>query len=539
MKIDIKSIICTAAATLIMLTFFVVKTLGVFDIITHTQSVDVFEYFSVILFMPFFFYLGWQVYNNNRKERINRKALQDILDDSCLVSRADTKGKITYVNEMFCKISGYKQHELLGKDHSVLNSGKHPKEFWLDMYTTTVKYKSIWHEVITNKNKKGEHYVVSSWIMAEFDENGKHTGYLSVRQDITELVDSLEMVDKKSREVENVLDAINKSNAVIEFCSEGRICNANQNFLDIMGYTLQEIKGKHHSMFVDEKVKLSKAYENFWIKLNEGKFQSGDYVRYNKLGEKVYIHGTYNPIMEEGKLVKVLKIVTDITESVLQKQEIERKNAYLEHAAKILRHDMHSGINTYIPRGLSSLKRRISDEKIKELRLESPLKMLEEGLKHAQKVYNGVKEFTNLVKKDAVLEKEFLDLNLILKNYLSSTSYKSQVTIDELPSLEVNESLFCTAVDNLIRNGLKYNDSSTKSVHIYHKGDYLIVDDNGRGMTKEQFRLFSQPYTRGENQKEGGSGLGLNICISILREHGFEIDCVKLKQGTRLKIKIQ
>ena len=539
MKIDIKSIICTAAATLIMLTFFVVKTLGVFDIITHTQSVDVFEYISVILFMPFFFYLGWQVYNNNRKERINRKALQDILDDSCLVSRADTKGKITYVNEMFCKISGYKQHELLGKDHSVLNSGKHPKEFWLDMYTTTVKYKSIWHEVITNKNKKGEYYVVSSWIMAEFDENGKHTGYLSVRQDITELVDSLEMVDKKSREVENVLDAINKSNAVIEFCSEGRICNANQNFLDIMGYTLQEIKGKHHSMFVDEKVKLSKAYENFWIKLNEGKFQSGDYVRYNKLGEKVYIHGTYNPIMEKGKLVKVLKIVTDITESVLQKQEIERKNAYLEHAAKILRHDMHSGINTYIPRGLSSLKRRISDEKIKELRLESPLKMLEEGLKHAQKVYNGVKEFTNLVKKDAVLEKEFLDLNLILKNYLSSTSYKSQVKIDELPSLEVNESLFCTAVDNLIRNGLKYNDSSTKSVHIYHKGDYLIVDDNGRGMTKEQFRLFSQPYTRGENQKEGGSGLGLNICISILREHGFEIDCVKLKQGTRLKIKIQ
>jgi cation transport ATPase len=105
MKIDIKSIICTAAATLIMLTFFVVKTLGVFDIITHTQSVDVFEYISVILFMPFFFYLGWQVYNNNRKERINRKALQDILDDSCLVSRADTKGKITYVNEMFCKIN--------------------------------------------------------------------------------------------------------------------------------------------------------------------------------------------------------------------------------------------------------------------------------------------------------------------------------------------------------------------------------------------------------------------------------------------------
>ena len=83
MKINIKTVLCGVIATLIMLTFFVVKTMGVFDIIEHTQSVDVFEYFSVILFMPFFFYLGWQIYTTTRSEKVGRKALQDILDDSC------------------------------------------------------------------------------------------------------------------------------------------------------------------------------------------------------------------------------------------------------------------------------------------------------------------------------------------------------------------------------------------------------------------------------------------------------------------------
>ena len=347
------------------------------------------------------------------------------------------------------------------------------------------------------------------------------------------------MVDKKSKEVENVISAIDKSNAVIEFFPYGNIITANQNFLDLMGYSLDEIEDQHHSIFVDERTTLSKGYDNFWKSLRNGKYRTGEFVRYKKNGDKVYIQGTYNPIMDEnGKLEKVLKVVTDITDSVLQKQEIERKNAYLEHAAKILRHDMHSGINTYIPRGLSSLKRRITDEKIKELRLESPMKMLEEGLKHAQRVYNGVKEFTNLVKKDAVLEKQFLDLNVILENYLSSTSYKSQVNIDVLPSAEVNESLFCTAIDNLIRNGLKYNDSPTKQIDIYYEEGYLIVKDNGRGMTKEQFRHYSQPYTRGKDQKEGGSGLGLNICISILKEHGFEIESTKLRKGTKIKIKL-
>lgn len=224
----------------------------------------------------------------------------------------------------------------------------------------------------------------------------------------------------------------------------------------------------------------------------------------------------------------------------IRTQEISKKNSYLEHAAKILRHDMHSGINTYMPRGLSSLDRRITEEQQKELKIDAPLRMIREGLRHTQKVYKGVYEFTNLVKKDVVLNRSDYNLNAILEDYLSATAYRPQVAMEELGELSVNEALFCTAIDNIIRNGLKYNDSSAKLVKIYRKEDILYVEDNGRGMSAEDFKLLSQPYTRKEGQKETGSGLGLNICVAILEEHGFSISCKKLtKGGTQLKIKLK
>lgn len=220
-------------------------------------------------------------------------------------------------------------------------------------------------------------------------------------------------------------------------------------------------------------------------------------------------------------------------------KELKNKNTYLEHAAKILRHDMHSGINTYIPRGLSSLNRRVSDEKAKELKIDAPLKMISEGLRHTQKVYKGVYEFTNLVKKDAILNRQEFNLNTILEDYLSSTAYRPQVILEDLGTFSVNEPLFCTSIDNLIRNGLKYNDSNNKLVKIYRKDNFLYIEDNGRGMTHEEFLHLSQPYTRKEGQKESGTGLGLNICISILEEHNFTIECKKLEiGGTQLKISL-
>lgn len=537
-----KFILSSIVATFIMFTFFIVKTFVLLGVIPCNKLEQWYEYLSVIFFMIPFYIIMEELIKKSRKNKQGIKSSEALLDDSALISKADKNGKIVFVNDKFCEVSGYKRHELLGKDHVVLNSGTHPKEFWSNMYLTVIKYKSIWNEIVTNKNKIGEEYIVNSWVMGEFDEQGKHIGFISVRQDITTLVNSLDLVDRKSKEVKNIVSAINKSNATIEFTPQGNIITANKNFTDIIEYSLEEIQGEHHSIFVDKETKGSQEYQDFWKGLRSGKFKSGEFTRYTKSGKEIYIQGTYNPILENGKLIKVLKVVTDITESVIQKQEIERKNSYLEHAAKILRHDMHSGINTYIPRGIKSLERRLDKLAGDDIQneIKSPMKMLKEGLAHAQKVYTGVKEFTNLVKKDARLDKNPNNLSQILKDYLKSTNYSKQVKIDELMVRDVNESLFCTAIDNLIRNGLKYSDSKSKIVHIYKEDDNtIIVEDNGRGMSKEDFEEYSKPYVRKDGQKESGTGLGLNITIAIMKEHGFTISSEKLEPcGTKIKIEL-
>jgi len=125
-------------------------------------------------------------------------------------------------------------------------------------------------------------------------------------------------------------------------------------------------------------------------------------------------------------------------------------------------------------------------------------------------------------------------------DYLSLIAYRDQVTVDQLSYAKVNESLFCTAIDNLIRNGLKYNDSPTKCVRIFMVDENTLgIQDNGRGMSQEDFMRYSQPYMRRAGQKETGTGLGLSICVAILNEHGFNISCETLQQGTLLKVRLK
>lgn len=507
---------------------------------TSTQTTRWVEFICFLSFIPIFAILIRDVILANRDSISKESAskmfeLDKFLDASSIISKADAKGKITYVNQKFCDISGYTLEEVIGLDHNIVNSGEHPREFWSDMYKTVVKEKKIWNAICTNRAKDGSLYYVDTFIKCSFDDAGNLLGFMSIRQDVTGL-------KTKENEIRNRMNAINQSNAVIEFDLDGNIRFANDLFLKTMGYSSnKEIAGKHHSILVEDGFEKTDEYGKLWEILRDGQFFSGEITRKKKDGELIYLQATYNPIIGiDGKPYRVMKIATDITESFNQQMTIEKKNTYLEHAAKILRHDMHSGINTYIPRGLSSLERRLSDEQIKELKIDAPLKMIKEGLRHTQKVYRGVYEFTNLVKKDVVLNRADCNLKYILEDYLSATAYRAQVLINDIGEFEVNESLFCTAIDNLIRNGLKYNDSPKKEVHIHREGDILFVEDNGRGMSSEDFKLLSQPYTRKEGQKESGTGLGLNICIAILEEHNFSVECQKIPtRGTQLQIKLR
>jgi hypothetical protein len=223
------------------------------------------------------------------------------------------------------------------------------------------------------------------------------------------------------------------------------------------------------------------------------------------------------------------------TEIDKQLTDINKKNKYLEYSARIIRHDMHSGINTYIPRGISSLEKRITQEDIDKLKISAPIKMIKDGLSHTQKVYKRVYEFTNLVKQQVVLDKKELNTTKLLTDYFQSTSYKNQVEIDELITLDINDTLFCNAIDNLVKNGLQYNNSETKLIKIYMEENDLIVEDNGIGFTQKELETITGKYLTKKGDSE--IGLGLSISKTILEEHGFTMTCEKINNGTKIKIK--
>jgi signal transduction histidine kinase len=227
------------------------------------------------------------------------------------------------------------------------------------------------------------------------------------------------------------------------------------------------------------------------------------------------------------------KIKKQDKELEAQYRDIAKKNSYLEQAAVLIRHDMHSGINTYMPRGINSLERQLDKDTIKTLKLGPPLKLIKEGLSQTQKVYKKVYEFTNLVKRNQVLEKTSNDLKLLLEEFLRSTGYTTEVEVSDLGTEDVNPLLFLFALDNLIKNGLKYNESEIKKVKIYRENSDIIVEDNGIGMDTKKFEEVLKAY----RTQDSDTGIGINISSAILEEHGFLLSVENVEQGTKIKIK--
>jgi signal transduction histidine kinase len=258
---------------------------------------------------------------------------------------------------------------------------------------------------------------------------------------------------------------------------------------------------------------------------------------------KKYLYSALGVLVLFGLILAVVlqrrRIQVQDVEIDEQISDIAKKNSYLEHAARIIRHDMHSGINTYMPRGISSLEKRLTTEDIQRLKIDGALKMVKEGLSHTQRVYKSVYEFTNLVKQNVVLNKSLVNVKDLIWNYISSNSYSSQVDISDLGNMEVNETLFCNAIENLIKNGLSYNDSVVKKVRIYNEEEYLIIEDNGKGFSQKQLEKHLIKYSKKADVTGEEKGLGLNICVAILEEHGFKLSCEKIESGTKMKIKIK
>jgi methyl-accepting chemotaxis protein len=153
------------------------------------------------------------------------------------------------------------------------------------------------------------------------------------------------MFSQKPNEIQSKLEALDRSQAVIEFNLDGTVITANQNFLNAVGYTLSEIAGKHHSLFVTPDERTSAAYNQFWAALNRGEFQSAEYLRLGKGGKEIWIQATYNPLLDSsGKPYKVVKFCTDITARKQQIADFEGQIAAINKSNAVIHFNLDGTI---------------------------------------------------------------------------------------------------------------------------------------------------------------------------------------------------
>ena len=218
------------------------------------------------------------------------------------------EGVILDANPLFLNAVGYKLEQIIGQHHRI---------FCDTEYTQSVDYKQFWHGLKAGKSFEGtflrfkqnkQPIFLEASYFPVCDENGQVTKVLKIANDITEIQASL--ANKNA-----VLTALDRSLAVIEFDTKGNILHANSNFLRAMKYDLQDIKGKHHKIFCDEK--FYRETPNFWSDLAHGKHFSGRFQRFDGTGKTIWLEATYNPIFDEkGRVYKVIKFASDITERV-------------------------------------------------------------------------------------------------------------------------------------------------------------------------------------------------------------------------------
>lgn len=236
------------------------------------------------------------------------------LSESQAIIEFNPDSTIITANGNFLGVMGYDLAEIRGRHHAIFVEEEH---------RVSDEYRSFWEDLRRGTFQSAEFKRIAKggrqvWIQATYnpvrDRVGRVVKIVKFATDITART-------LKSLDTDGQINALHRSQAVISFDPTGTILSANANFLDAVGYGLDEIRGQHHSLFVDPAERSGEAYRSFWARLGQGEFMSGEFKRIGKGGREVWIQATYNPIVDaSGSVLKVVKFATDITPLVLRRQ---------------------------------------------------------------------------------------------------------------------------------------------------------------------------------------------------------------------------
>lgn len=241
------------------------------------------------------------------------------LQRSQAVIEFDLDGCVLMANDNFLQTLGYQADEVIGRHHRLFCAADDAR---------SAEYLHFWDSLRRGEFRTGEFRRIRRdgsevWIEASYnpvlDSDGKPRKIVKFALDIT-------AQKAAATQAQSNFAAISRSAAVISFDLQGRVLDANANFLRAMGYTLEEIRGQHHSLFCEPAYAQSREYRDFWADLNAGRFAAGRYKRRGKLDAEVWIEASYNPILDtHGHPTRVMKVAIDVTDRVKREQVVAGK----------------------------------------------------------------------------------------------------------------------------------------------------------------------------------------------------------------------
>ncbi len=255
------------------------------------------------------------------------------------VSAYDMDGTVLEINENFEQLLGYSRAEVIGKHVSMFVD---EQERRTPQYQAAIK--ELWQRLgrgeVCDGEAQAKHEAGEGNLDSVLLQPGACTPMASPTKSINYFKD-ISQQKLASADQAGQIAAISKAQAVIEFDMDGVVLTANDNFLTALGYRLDEIKGKHHSMFVDEAYKQSSAYKEFWAKLNRGEYDAAEYKRIGKGGREVWIQASYNPIFDlNGRPFKVVKYAIDVTRQKLVNADYQGQIAAISKAQAVIEFNM-------------------------------------------------------------------------------------------------------------------------------------------------------------------------------------------------------
>jgi len=463
------------------------------------------------------------------------------LDKAAIVSKTNTKGIITYVNDNFCKLSGYTQSELIGQPHSIV---RHPemssevfKELWKD-----IQNKTIWNGIIQNRHKNGSSYYVHSTTFPILDRDDNIIEYMSLREDLTSMIINKNNFEAEQKRLYQILD--NQSSIVALTMEDGHVQYLNKKFFDSFNFLdMEDFLSKYDcicDLYVDE--------NGANIGCGESCHIGGVHDDSTDLVQQAFMLDKNNQIITFSISTKKINIdggnslylstLTDITE--LENARIHAEEAMQAKSNFIanMSHEIRTPMNGII--GFADL---LSESRLNETQI-GYVDIIKNSSQMLLDVVNGILDFSKIEqgKLELALIKTnlFVDMEHIYMNYLVSASkknilYKLNVDINTSECLYVDELHLKQILSNLINNAMKFTPKDghvTVSTSVVSEDEFsqsikFCIKDTGIGISKQRKEKIFEAFLQEDSsttREFGGTGLGLSISASLVELMGGEID---------------